>query len=311
MTKVFITGVSGFAGAYLAEHLKKIGNYEIFGISQSNSSVDDIKIFQGDLLDTDRISEIIAEVKPDYIYHLAALSSPRKSFDEPEKTITNNLNAELNLLQAVRNTSLREARILIVSSADIYGEVEEEYLPINENTPLNPTNPYSVSKVAQDLLALSFFKSFGLQIIRVRPFNHTGPRQTDAFVIPAFCKRIMATKKTGENFIKVGNLKARRDFTDVRDMVSAYVLAVEKGEPGEVYNLGSGVSRSMEEIVDELITLAGGGIRKEVDKSLFLPIDNPNLVCDFSKFNKLTGWQPNIPFKQTLSDTLDYWSGQL
>lgn len=312
--KTLITGISGFAGGYLSEYLAENKDYEIHGISLKGDSSslpplirDRVKIHQANLLDSQKVEDIISEIKPDFIYHLAALSSPRKSFDEPQITISNNVNSEISILEAVKNLNLKETRILIVSSADIYGTVSEKYLPINEETPLNPTNPYSVSKITQDFLGLMYSNAFGTKVIRVRPFNHTGPKQTDLFVIPAFCRRIVAAKKDGTNIIKVGNLKAKRDFTDVRDMVRAYVLAIEKGLAGEVYNLGSGVSYSMEEIVDKLIAYAGGGVKKEVDKSLFLPADNPNLVCDYSKFSELTRWKPEISLDKTLKDTLDYW----
>lgn len=309
--RVLITGISGFVGAYLSDYLKKQDRYEVFGISASiESDKDKVRIFKCDLLNEAKVFEIVEKVRPEYIFNLAALSSPRKSFDEPGKTIGNNVNSQLNILEAVRKLNLK-TRILIVSSADIYGIVPTERLPIDEVNLLNPTNPYAVSKATQDLLGLQYFNSFGMDIIRVRPFNHTGPGQSDLFVIPAFCKRIFQAKKEGKKTIKVGNLNAKRDFTDVRDIVKAYVLALEKGVTGDVYNLGSGVSVSMQEVVNKLIELTGGGIETETDKSLFLPIDNPELVCDYSKFANLTGWKPEIPFDKTLSDTLDYWKDQV
>lgn len=309
--RVLITGISGFVGTYLSDYLKQQGNYEIFGISTSIESEEDkVKIFKCDLLDQTKILEIIEKIKPEYIFNLAALSSPRKSFDEPGKTIGNNVNSQLNILEAVRKLDIK-TRILIVSSADIYGIVPAENLPIDEENPINPTNPYAVSKATQDLLGLQYFNSFGMDIVRVRPFNHTGPGQSDLFVIPAFCKRIAQAKKENKKTIKVGNLNAKRDFTDVRDIIKAYVLALEKGKAGDVYNLGSGISVSMQEVVNKLIALAGGVIETEVDESLLLPVDNPELVCDYSKFAGLTGWRPEIPLDKTLSDTLDYWIGSV
>ena len=311
---VLITGISGFAGSHLTEYLVSLGKYKIHGIYQSEASLptldkvkDQVSLYQVDLLDKEKTAEVVGLAKPDLIFHLAALSSPRKSFEDPSGTITNNVDAEINLLEGVRKGKLLDTKILIISSAEIYGLVNEENIPIDEQTPLNPTNPYAVSKIAQDYLGLQYFNSYGLQVIRVRPFNHFGPRQTDAFVIASLCRKIAELEKSKIDVIKVGNLEAKRDFTDVRDMVKAYVLAVEKGVPGDVYNIGSGKSYPIKEILEKLIELSGAKVKIETDKSLFLPLDNPNLVCNLTKFNKLTGWVPSIPLEKSLKDTLDYW----
>ena len=189
--------------------------------------------------------------------------------------------------------------------------VAKENLPIDEETPFNPTNPYAVSKLAQDYLGLQYFHSDNLKIVRARPFNHVGPRQSPDFVVSGFAKRIAEAEKSGQSKMKVGNLNSRRDFTDVRDMVIAYRLALEKGEIGEVYNLGSGKSFEIKTILEKLLDLSTVKIQPEEDPSLMRPSDNPDHVCDSSKFRNLTGWNPQIPIEKTLQDTLDYWRKQV
>lgn len=240
---------------------------------------------------------------------MAALTSPKMSFQNPAETFDNNITAQINILEAMKN--LPETKILVVSSAEVYGLVAKEDLPIDEETPFNPTNPYAVSKLAQDYLGLGYFISNKVQVVRVRPFNHVGPRQTPNFVVSAFAKRIVQIEKGKEKVMKVGNLTSKRDFTDVRDMVKAYLLAIEKGQIGDVYNLGSGVSRQIREILDMMISLSKTKIETEEDSALLMPSDNPELVCDYSKFNALTGWKPEIPIERTLQETLEYWRGTI
>jgi GDP-4-dehydro-6-deoxy-D-mannose reductase len=196
----------------------------------------------------------------------------------------------------------------VVASAEVYGCVKKEDLPIDEETPLNPTNPYAVSKLTQDFLGLQYHLSYGLKTLRVRPFNHVGPRQSPNFVVSTFAQKIVEIEKgKREPVLPVGNLQAKRDFTDVRDVVKVYSLLMEKGEFGEVYNIGSGVSYKIAEILEKLLSISKVKITVKVDKSLFRPIDDPDLVCDVTKVTKLTGWRPEIPIEKTLKDTLDYW----
>lgn len=305
MKKVLITGATGFVGKYLCDLLSKEG-YEVFGTSLEEKSSDKLKIYKLDLMDWNETKSLIAKVSPDIIFHLAALTSPRDSFKNPKDTLVNNISAQVNILEAVREVKI-DPKILIISSGEIYGKVDAANLPIDEETPLNPSNPYAVSKLSQDFLGLQYFNSYGLKIIRVRPFNHTGPGQPPVFVIPAFAKKIAEIEKGKLNKLTVGNLDSKRDFTDVRDVVRAYVLAVEKGKPGDVYNLGSGKSYKILDILNSLISLSSAKIKVEEDESLMMPSDNPELVCDFSKFAQITSWKPEIPIQKTLSDTLDYW----
>lgn len=313
--KVFITGISGFAGSHLAEHLHSNFDYEISGTYLTQDSLVNvsslekkIKLYKMDLNDAKLVEKIVLEVKPDIIFHLAALSSTSDSFKNPTETIMNNVNAQVNVFEAIKNAGFFNSKILVVSSADIYGMVAKEDLPISEETPFKPANPYAVSKITQDFLAFQYFVSYKLNIIRVRPFNHIGPRQSVGFVVSSFAKKIAEIEKNNiEPVLRVGNLSSKRDFTDVRDIVKAYALAIEKGVPGDVYNLGRGVSFKIAEILEKLISLSSVKIRVEIDKSLFRPIDEPDLVCDNTKFKTLTNWEPVISIDQTLKDTLDYW----
>lgn len=318
MKKVLITGISGFAGSFLAEHLLQKNEFEIWGTYLSDSSLvnlagikNKVNLVQLDLLDCDKVIKTISDISPDYIFHLAAIPSVRESFANPSKVFFNNVDSELNLLEAVRLKKLPETKILIISSAEVYGLVSRENLPINEDTPLRPTSSYGVSKLTQDFLGLQYFLAYGLKIVRVRPFNHIGPRQTPGFVVSSFAKKIAELEKNNSNLIKVGNLTSKRDFTDVRDMVKAYLLAIEKGTPGEVYNIGSDKSYSISEILDKMIKISGRNIRFEIDQSLFMPSDNPETVSDSNKFVKLTGWKPEIDIDTTLRNTLDYWRGEV
>jgi GDP-4-dehydro-6-deoxy-D-mannose reductase len=315
MKKVLITGITGFAGSYLAQNLLRAGEYDVSGtflFEKSLNNVEQIKnklnLIRADLSEEKSVFKIIEDVRPDMIFHLAALTSPADSFKNPIATLNNNISLQVNLLEAVRRFNLLDTKILITSSADIYGRVTKEDLPIDEETPLMPTNPYSVSKIAQDFLGLSYFLSYKLKIIRVRPFNHIGPRQSPNFAVSSFAKQIAEIEKNKkEPILSVGNLEAKRDFTDVRDMVNAYVLAIKKGNDGDVYNLGSGVSYKMADILNKLISLSCAKIEIRIDKAKLRPSDNPELTCDSSKFNKLTDWQPLISLEKTLKDTLDYW----
>lgn len=316
MKKVLVTGITGFAGSFLAEELLQKNEFEVYGTYLNESSLENVAAIKDklnlnklDLLDYDSVVEKIAEISPDYIFHLAGIASAKDSFENPSKVFVNNVNSQINLLEAVRINKLTDSKILIISSGEVYGLVDEENLPINEDAPLRPTNTYAVSKLSQDFLGLQYFLTYGLKIIRVRPFNHIGPRQAPNFVVSSFAKKIAEVEKSNSNTIKVGNLESKRDFTDVRDMVKAYIMAIEKGEEGEVYNIGSGKSYSISEILEKLIKLSGKEIKLESDENLFRPLDNPETVADTAKFIKLTGWKTEINIDTTLQNTLDYWRG--
>lgn len=312
-SKILITGISGFAGSFLAEELVK-KNCFISGttINDHNDNITNIKtklqLYKCDLKNYKDVGIVVKKTNPDYIFHLAALPSPADSFNNAGDTLVNNILAEANILEAVRVNILKKKnpRILIVASADEYGLVRLNE-KIDENSPLNPTSPYAVSKIAQDFLGLQYYNTYKMDIVRVRPFNHIGPRQSPAFVIPSFAKQIAEIEKDPKNALLVGNLEPIRDFTDVRDMVKAYVLALEKCPPGEVYNLGSGKGLRISDLLDILLSLSKIRITITKDLSRFRPIDNPILICDNLKFRKLSGWKPEIEIHKTLTDVLNYW----
>jgi len=313
--KVLITGASGFAGYHLIKYLISKKDEKIYGTYLEDSSKERLDEFKEeltlekiDLSKKETVYSLIEKIKPDKIYHLAAFTVPSLSFDSPLEVITNNVSSELNILESLRKQKLFKTRVLITSSADVYGKVKKEDIPINENTPLNPVNPYAVSKIAQDFLALQYFLAYGIESIRVRPFNHIGPGQGPNFVVASFSKKIAEIEKgKRERVINVGNLEAKRDFTDVEDMVRAYDLILEKGKAGDVYNIGSGKAYKIKDILDKLLSFSKKEIKIEVDKALFRPVDEPELRCDYEKLKKLTNWEPLIPIDKTLRETLDYW----
>lgn len=308
MAKALVTGINGFAGTHLNNLLLQ-KNYEVFGIVKpDNEKNHDDHFFAVDILDFEGIKGVIEKVMPDQIYHLAALTSPARSFQNPADTITTNITGQLNILEAVRQLNFYDTKILVVSSAELYGNAEEKDLPLTENSPIKPLSPYAVSKVAQDFLGYQYNHAHNLKTIIVRPFNNIGPNQMPIFVVPSFAKQVAEIEKgIQEPVMKVGNLEARRDFTDVRDMVRAYEMLMEKGIPGEVYNIGSGKSYQIKEILDMFLSLSSEKIVVEKDPLLMRPGDIPELRCDYDKLHKTTGWKPEISIETSLKDTLDYW----
>ncbi|HYM64878.1 MAG TPA: GDP-mannose 4,6-dehydratase [Candidatus Sulfotelmatobacter sp.] len=311
--KILITGASGFVGGHLLDYLYSQGEKEIYGTYFSNKTEDksnknDVDFLKIDLKEEDEVFNLIKDIRPDIIYHLAAFTSGADSFSSPKETVLNNISSQINLLQAVFKNNLKDTKILITSSAEIYGKVKKEDLPIDEQTAFNPTNPYAVSKLTQDFLGKQYFLSYGLKILIARPFNHIGPKQSSNFVVSAFAKKIAEIEKGNrEPILTVGNLDSKRDFTDVRDVVKAYQLIVEKGVFGEAYNVGSGKSYKISQILDMLLSFSKVKVKVEVDTKLLRPVDNPDLVCNAEKLKKLTGWEPKIEIAKTLKDTLDYW----
>jgi GDP-4-dehydro-6-deoxy-D-mannose reductase len=310
MKKVLITGATGFVGKHLIQSLLSQQNVEVIGTyrSKPDSTPDGVTLEHVNLLDQEAVDKLIQTHKPTDIYHLAGLPSAAESFKTPADTITNNIIAELSILEALRKHELIQTKVLIVSTAEVYGFISPDDLPIDETTELRPVNPYAVSKIAQDYLGLQYRLSYRMHIVRVRPFNHIGPGQKDNFVLSSFAKQIVEIEKgKTDPIMYVGNLEAKRDFTDVRDMVRAYQLALEKGAKGDVYNIGSGVSRKVADMLTTMLELSTTKVEIKPDPDRFRPIDVPEIVCDSTKFQNLTGWQPEIPFNQTLQDILDYW----
>jgi GDP-4-dehydro-6-deoxy-D-mannose reductase len=253
------------------------------------------------------VTSIVEQAKPDYIFHLAAQPIVSLSRRDPWATLENNIRLQLNILEAVVRLS-STARILVVGSSEEYGLIRPDELPIQETNPLRPTSPYAVSKVAQDMLGLQYYLSHKLFTVRVRPFNHIGPRQRLGFVAPDFARQI-AEAEAGlrQPVIKVGNLEPQRDFSDVRDVVQGYHAALTKGEPGEVYNLGSEQARSIGELLDGMLSMASAPLKIEQDLTRLRPADVPTMVSDCSRLRARTGWRTTIPFEKSLQDVLDYW----
>jgi GDP-4-dehydro-6-deoxy-D-mannose reductase len=300
--RVLITGITGFAGSHLAEYiLARHPDVEIFGIVRWRSRMeniltirDKVELCEADLKDMVSLQGCLAHVRPDRIFHLAAQSFVPTSWKCPAETFAINATGEINLFEAL--LSLKQSPLIqVAGSSEEYGRVFPDEIPMKETNPLRPLSPYAVSKVAQDLLGYQYFQSYGLPVVRTRGFNHTGPRRGEVFVTSSFAKQI-AEIETGkkEAAIYVGNL-------------DAYWLSLEKGEPGEVYNIGSGVARPIREVLDTLLSLSKVKVRVEVDPKRLRPSDVPILLADSSKFIGRTGWRPRIPFQQTLSDLLNYW----
>jgi len=260
-----------------------------------------------DLLDRDRVDALVREVQPQWVFHLAALSSPAASWDDPAATIATNAGLEANLLAALVKQKPMP-RVVVVGSADEYGRPGAGARRLDEATPLRPLSPYAVSKVTQDLLALQYHLSHGLAAIRMRPFNHAGPRQAPDFALASFAQQV-ARIELGKQppVLKVGNLETRRDFTDVRDIVRAYLLAAEKGKPGEVYNVGSGTATRLRRLVALLLKMTRATITVEVDPARQHAVEAEVYVCDARRLQGLTGWRPRISLERMLRDTLDDW----
>lgn len=299
MMKVLVTGADGFVGKHLTKYLESCGD-EVNGIDRSSGA---------DILEPSTLKRIFEAVRPDAVYHLAGFSDVGGSWQNPLDTFRANADGTLNVLQAC--TQANVSRVLAVSSADVYGRVSTDQLPIREDAPLRPVTPYAASKVAADFLALQAWLGYGLEVIRVRAFNHLGPGQTNRFVAPALAERIASNELEGGELVPVGNLTPRRDFTDVRDVVRAYRLLIENGEPGEVYNVCSGRDISISELAERLVALAKTPMRLEGDPDLQRTVDTPVLRGDFSKLADATGWKPTIDLDVTLGDILTEWRQHL
>jgi len=293
--RALISGAAGFVGCHLTRHLEALGD-EVTGVDRKQGP---------DLLDGPGWIELLAEHRPDAVYHLGGLSDVGGSWSHPRDTFRVNAEGTLNVLQACVHAGVE--RVLAVTSADVYGRVTMGELPLTEDNPLRPVSPYAASKIAADYLALQAFLGYRLPVIRVRAFNHLGPGQTNRFVAPALAERIALNEIDGGEVVSVGNMTPRRDFTDVRDVVRAYRLLIDNGEPGEAYNVCSGHDIAISELADRLVTKADVPMRLEGDPSLQRPVDVPVLRGDYSRLNKATGWEPEIDLDQTLTDLLEEW----
>jgi len=295
VVRSLITGGRGFVGTWLAEHLRDRGE-EVVQIDQEVEITD-----PGALLDA------VAEAAPDAIYHLAAMTHVGQSWDEPLRVLEVNVLGTAAVLGAARECGT-DPRVLVTSSAEVYGAVTDPaQLPLTESSPTAPLTPYAASKLAAEALCTQAWLAYGQHVVVVRPFNHIGPGQSPNFAVAALSKRIVDAERSGATEIPVGNLSARRDFTDVRDVVRSYRLLVESGVPGTVYNVCSGVDVSIQDIADRLLAATGSTVRLVPDPSLMRPVEVPVLRGDPGRLQEATGWAPELPLDQTLADVLAHW----
>jgi GDP-4-dehydro-6-deoxy-D-mannose reductase len=313
--RVLITGAAGFVGRHLAAHLFGEGGQEVWGLTRAGRQVEGlderVQLLAADLRDREAVEAAVARVRPDAVYHLASQASVARSLSDPLATMMNNVVGQTNLLEACAH-HVPEARILVVGSNEEYGLTRPDELPIKETKELRPISPYAVSKVTQDLMGHQYFATHHLQTIRVRPFTHTGPGQASQFVTPSFARQIAEMERgIREPKMSVGFLDGQRDFTDVRDVVRGYRLLIERGRAGDVYNLGSGVPRSVRSILDGLLELSTVKPVVEIDPSRIRPLEMPVMYGDCTKIEAATGWRAEIPFEQTLRDVLDDWRAKV
>jgi GDPmannose 4,6-dehydratase/GDP-4-dehydro-6-deoxy-D-mannose reductase len=312
--KILITGITGMVGSHLAEYaLKKHPDTEVHGMIRWRSPMENIvgikdrvQLHAAELRDLNSLVLLLRKVKPDWIFHLAAQSFVTTSFTMPADTLHTNVIGTTNLLDAVRLAEI-DPRIHICSSSEVYGQVREDEVPINENNAFRPASPYAVSKVGEDMIALQYFLSYKLKTIRTRMFTHTGPRRGDVFGESTFAKQI-AEIELGlrPNPVKVGNLHSIRTLADVRDAVRAYWLLLEKCTPGEVYNIGGEETMTMGDVLEKFKKMARCPIEHAVDPALIRPSDVTLQIPDTRKFRAATGWKPEISSDQTLKDLLEY-----
>jgi len=284
-------------GTWLTAHLAESGD-EVVAIDR-----------EVDITDGEAVRATLVDAAPEVVYHLAALTHVGHSWNDPADVLRVNATGTLYVLEAAR-AAARPPRVLLISSAEVYGAVPEDRLPVTEDAPLAPVTPYAAAKVAAEYLGVQAYLAHGLPVLRVRPFNHVGPGQSNGFVVPALAERIIGARRSGASSILVGNLTPRRDLTDVRDVVRAYRLLADRGVPGEVYNVCSGRDVAIEDVAVRMQRLAGTELRLEPDPSLARPVDVPVVRGDPAKLRAATGWAPEIDLDTTLLDVLEQWSEQ-
>jgi len=312
-----ITGITGFVGSHMAELLLSEG-FKIYGLCRWRSRTENIShikeklnLIEGDLLDSHSLQDLMMNVRPTHVFHLAAQSFVPASWTSPAVTLEINIIGSCNLFEAIRAAQI-DPVIQIACSSEEYGMVKPNEVPIKETNPLRPLSPYGVSKLAMDFLGYQYNQSYKMKIVRTRGFNHTGPGRGEVFAESSFAKQIAEIEKgIKEPVILVGNLEAERDYTDVRDMVRGYLLAVEKGEPGEVYNICSGKAVKIRKVLETLLSFSKVKVEIKNDPKRMRPSDVQILLGDNSKFVQKTGWKPEIAFEKTMEDLLNYWRGKI
>ncbi len=317
--KILITGITGFAGTHLTRYLKTLENVEVAGLDLVPPRDDFREQFEGDepqvhccnLADAGPLSEVIAREMPDAVVHLAARAQVAGVWKQAAEVLETNIVCTQVLMQTLHEQAPR-ARSLIISSSEVYGKIDQDSLPAGESSRLRPNNPYSVSKVATEFVALQYHEAFGSETVIARPFNHIGPGQRGNFIVPVIARQL-AEMEAGllEPVLRIGNTESRRDFTDVRDIVRAYYLLLTRGTPGEAYNIASGVSYPISEILAKLIGLSSVEPKVENIPELMRPSDTPVVEGDVGKLRALGDWQPEIPLDRSLKDALDFWRDQV
>lgn len=308
MKKGLVIGAAGFVGAYLINEMYENG-IEAYATKLSHEKFESphARVFDLDIMDKDAIIALLFEVRPDYIFHLAAQSSVGLAWKNPGLTVDVNIKGSINVMDAIRELYYKP-RVLLIGSGEEYGHIQEGETPIVESNSLRPGNIYAATKVCQNMIGNIYSKAYDMELMMVRAFNHIGPGQASMFVVSDFCKQVAEIEKgLREPVMKVGNLAAKRDFTDVRDVVKAYVALVEAGVAGETYNVGSGNAQAIQDILNLIVSMSTAEIRVEIDPNKLRPVDVPIIEADITKLNQLTGWKPQIPLAQTIKETLDYW----
>lgn len=308
MSKGLVIGAAGFVGSYLIEEMRSCG-MEAYATKLPHERLEHAHAFVYDLdiLDKEAIVALLLEIRPDYIFHLAAQSSVGLSWKNPGLTVDVNIKGSINVMDAVRELYYKP-RVLLIGSGEEYGHIRPGETPIREDNLLRPGNIYAATKACQNMIGSIYAQAYDMQLMMVRSFNHIGPGQAPMFVVSDFCKQVAEIEKgMREPVMYVGNLAAKRDFTDVRDVVKAYVKLIMQGVPGETYNMGSGHAVEIRGILDRIISLSEKEIRVEIDPNKIRPVDVPIIEADITKLHELTGWKPQIELEQTIRDTLNYW----
>lgn len=313
MKKALIIGAAGFVGGYLIDYIQKKCVWSIIATKMPYEDFEypEVKIFNLNIMDKDSIVNLLREVHPDYIFHLAAQSSVALSWKNPGLTVDVNIKGSLNLLDAVRELDY-VPRVMLIGSGEEYGFVLRDEVPIREENVLRPGNIYAATKACQNMLGKIYSQAYGMDIVMIRAFNHIGPNQAPIFVVSDFCKQVAEIEKElREPVLYVGNLSARRDFSDVRDVVRAYTLLMESGVAGQTYNVGSGEAVSIGEILQLILEFSLKQINVEVDSNRIRPVDIPIIEAEIEKLVRCTGWKREITLRDTIKETLDYWRARL
>ncbi len=308
MKKGLVIGAAGFVGKYLIDEMQADG-MEVFATKLPHEKLDQVhaSVYDLDIMDKEAIVGLLFEIRPDYIFHLAAQSSVGLAWKNPGLTVDVNIKGSINVMDAIRELFYKP-RVLLIGSGEEYGHILPGETPITEENALRPGNIYAATKACQNMIGNIYSKAYDMKLVMVRAFNHIGPGQAPMFVVSDFCKQVVEIEKgLREPVMKVGNLAARRDFTDVRDVVKAYVKLIQWGKSGETYNVGSGNAQEIRSVLNLIISKSTADISVEIDPNKLRPVDVPIIEADIAKLNRLTGWLPQIPLEQTIQETLDYW----